>query len=96
MREILLRPLAKRDLNNIWLYIADEDSAATNRQIDRFSEIFTAIVASPRVGVGSSEIAAHLRRFVVDQYVVFYSINDTAVIIERILHSARDIEALFD
>tara|TARA_E500000331_G_C17117902_1_gene652526 strand:- start:235 stop:390 length:156 start_codon:yes stop_codon:yes gene_type:complete len=50
----------------------------------------------PRVGFDSSKIAAHLGRFVVYQYVVFYSIIDTGIIIERILHSARDIEALFD
>jgi len=51
---------------------------------------------SPRVGVDSSEIDAYLRRFVVNQYVVFYSITDTTLIIERILHGAQDIEALFD
>ncbi len=96
MREILLRPLAERDLDDIWLYIADDDPAAADRQIDRFSEIFAAIGTSPRIGVDSSEIAAYLRRFVVDQYVVFYSITDTAIIVERILHSARNMEALFD
>ena len=96
MTALRLRPLAEADLDDIWLHVADDDPAAADATIDHFTEIFDLLCRQPAMGASTPELGEGLRRFPLGNYVVFYTGETGALVIERVLHGARDIEALFE
>lgn len=96
MKTIRLRPKAVQDLDEIWLYVADRDPVAADALIDRMTACFQALCRTSRMGRACPEVMPELRRFPVENYLVFYSVRDRYLIVERVLHGARDIERLFD
>lgn len=90
-------PAALRDLDEIWFYLAREADIET---ADRFTRQLTLscekIATSPRGYRSRPELAADLRSYPHKRYVIFYYVESSAITIARILHSARDIDDLFD
>ena len=89
-------PQANVDLEEFWLYIAQDDPNAADNFIDGLTERFEALCHSPSMGAACPELAENLRRFPIRGYVIFYSVRGDVLVIERVLHGARDIEALFE
>ena len=96
MREFRILPQAETDFTDIWLYIARGNIDAADARVDQFSEIFEVLRQSPELGPAYPDIDQFLRRFPVKNYLIFYTIRDEILIIERILQGARDIESLFE
>jgi len=96
LKPLRILPQVESDLLDIWLYIARDNPPAADRQIDQFTQRFEALRRVPELGAACPEIAEGLRHLPIGRYVLFYSVRDDTVVIERILHGARDIEALFD
>ncbi len=85
---------ARQDLIDIWAYIAREDPAAADRQLDRIDETCGLLAENPRLGPERSDIRQGLRYFVVGSYVILYRMVDNGVEIVRVVHGARDLQAL--
>lgn len=49
----------------------------------------------PEAGRSRSELQMGLRSFPVGRYLIFYRPSATSVEIVRVLHSARDVDAMF-
>lgn len=96
MARVLLRPLAKRDLNEIWDYIAENDFNAADRWVDQLDEKFHLLATQPLMGRAREELLPQLRSFGHGNYVIFYTAFEDGIDVVRVLHSARDIPALFD
>jgi toxin ParE1/3/4 len=78
---------AKRDLTSILFYTQDEwGIGQAERYYDSLLRAFRSLAASPRIGMVSDSIARGLRRFPVEQHVVFYKIEKDAILIVRLLH----------
>jgi len=90
-----LSPEAQEDIDAIWDYIAQDDPSAAERFIARLGEKFFMLTQQPRSGRPCEELAPSLRCFPLNNYVIFDRIASGALEIVRILHGARDIEALF-
>jgi toxin ParE1/3/4 len=95
MNAVRKLPGAQNDLLEIWLHIAADSRRHADHFLDRLDEKMRLLAASPRMGRLRPELSAGLRSFPVDDYVVFYREADQAIEIVRVLHSARDIEAIF-
>jgi toxin ParE1/3/4 len=54
------------------------------------------LAEAPRLGKQRLDLQAGLRTIPFRNYIILYCIEDTAIRIERIIHGARDIEAIFD
>jgi toxin ParE1/3/4 len=95
MAVILKRPLALSDLAEIWAYIA----ADSQKNADAFAALIHTklqmLARRPRVGRARSELGRDLRSFPVGSYVIFYVPITKGIEIIRVLHGARDIDALF-
>ncbi|MDP6344197.1 MAG: type II toxin-antitoxin system RelE/ParE family toxin [Alphaproteobacteria bacterium] len=96
MPEVLVTPAAEADLDDIWLYIAKDSPATADRFVDDISDRFRILAEHPMMGVDCAAIMAGLRYFPVQRYLIFYSRIEGGVLIERVLHGARDITELFD
>ncbi len=96
MPRVTRRPLAEADILEIWDYIADDSLAATDRWVDRLDEQFRLLAAQPMMGRARDELAPGVRSFPFGRYVVFYVPLDDGIDVVRVLHSARDIDAVFN
>jgi len=92
-----LSTAAVDDLVEVWSYVALESSATTaDRLIDSIAERFTLIAAFPQLGRRRNhDLGLEVRSFPVGEYVIFYEIEHEDVLILRVLHGHRDIDAIF-
>lgn len=86
--------LARTDIRDIWLYLAERNPAAADRVLDAIERIFHVIAAHPLIGRERSELSPGIRSFVVMSWVVFYRAQRDAIEILRVVHGARDLDAI--
>jgi toxin ParE1/3/4 len=95
MSEYRLTQEARQDLDEIWLYIAEDNPPAADDLLDALYERFVLLAQQPFLGRARPELAPNLRSFPVGNYVIFYRPIDDGVEIARVLRGSRDIDALF-
>ena len=85
-----LSPLAERDLDEIWSYVAvDASPASADRLIDAIFDRFELLVEQPHMGRNRPEFGDGVRSIVVESYVIYYR-YDEGLLIARVLHGRRD------
>ena len=95
MPEILRRPEAEADLDDIWLHIALDDPDSADRFIDLIEERCQLLAENPRMGRHPPELAPSLRSFPIGNYIIFYVPIENGIEIIRVVSGGRDIHALF-
>jgi len=86
-----LSPLAELDLEEIWLYVAQDRGVDTaDRLIDQIAKRLGVVAAHPAAGRLRDEIAPGVRSFPVRNYVIYYRPSDDGVLVSRVLHGKRD------
>lgn len=98
MSRLIVAPSARDDLDAIWDYIAIENDnpAAAEKLLGRFQETCSLLSRNSGLGASCDWLGSGLRRLPVWPYIIFYSPIDDGVEILRVIHGARNIEALFD
>ena len=95
MPSILLRPRASEDLAAIWAYIAQDSEAHADAFVAAIDRKFKILAATPQIGRAREELGKDIRSFPLGRYVIFYRPQPQALEIVRVLHSARDVPAVF-
>jgi toxin ParE1/3/4 len=88
----LLR-IAEDDFNEIVTYIAAENRAAAEMTATKIEKNLTRLSLYPYLGkIPKDEELRRLgyRFLVVENYLIFYTIEEQAILIHRIIHGARD------
>ncbi len=97
MAQILFTPLATEDLQEIWIYLAENaDSQTANKFLLTVKKKCETVVAFPEMGRVRHEYLINLRSFPFDKYIIFYLPLDEGIEVLRIIHSSRDISQVFD
>lgn len=96
MPVIVQNPRAKADIAEIWDYIADDNASRADALIDTIDQKFQTLAKQPNMGRQREELAAGLRSFPVHRYMIFYLVIPDGIQIVRVLHSARDLDAVFN
>jgi toxin ParE1/3/4 len=89
---------AEADLDEIWLHIVEEGGAPTiaQRLVGSITVRFDTLSDHPRVGRRRDELRPGTRSHIAGDYLIFYRIvEDDDVLVLRVLHGRRDIEAMF-
>ena len=73
--------------------LLDQRAGRENIFMADFERATSRLTMFPEMGLDMSSLGVGLRRILVWDYVVFYRVADTEIVIERIIHGARDIEA---
>jgi toxin ParE1/3/4 len=81
---------AERDLIEIWGFIANDDPAAADRQLDRLDRVCRILAENPSLGVTREDLAPGLRFFPVGNYLIFYTAEAGGIVVVRVLDGARD------
>lgn len=92
---LIVAPAARRDLEDIWAYIGKESGVFADEMIDRIVAAAERLTEHPELGRLRDELAPGLRCFPVDRYLVFYRVGEEIIEIARVLHGARDLDAIF-
>lgn len=90
---------ADQDLDNIWWYVAAESASIdiANRLIDRISSRFALLASYPHLGPSRADVLGAGRRcLTAGEYVIVYAVENTEILVLRIVHGRRDLCALFD
>ncbi|MHB1198224.1 MAG: type II toxin-antitoxin system RelE/ParE family toxin [Polaromonas sp.] len=95
MSRVLRRPQAQGDIDDIWNYIANDNITAADNWVDKLDEQFKLLALQPLMGRARDELAASIRSFPIGRYVIFYLPLANGIDVVRVLHSGRDVLALF-
>ncbi|MEK6566563.1 MAG: type II toxin-antitoxin system RelE/ParE family toxin [Bacteroidota bacterium] len=93
----LLR-LAEEDLNKIVSYVAADRPSAAEELADRIEKTLQLLSRNPGLGRVPTEqqlVRLGYRYLVIENYLVFYTLEGTTIYVHRILHGARDYLSLF-
>ena len=97
MAQILLTPLATEDLQEIWLYLAENTGNETaNKFLSEVKKKCETVAGFPEMGRVRHEYLLNLRSFLFKNYILFYLPLDDGIEVLRIVHSSRDIQQVFD
>jgi toxin ParE1/3/4 len=89
-------PVAAQDLEEIGDYLDARNPSAAYRFVRDLRGRCGKLADMPLRGVARPEFGETVRSFAFRRYVVFYSVSEQDIRIERILHGARDIRAVLD
>ena len=81
---------AKRDLLDIWLWIARDSATVADAVLDRIEQRASKLSQHREIGVARPEIGEGARGLVIERWVVLYRLVDGGVQIVRI-DGARDL-----
>lgn len=89
---------ARADLDEIWIYIAQEsgNSSTATRVIESIVDKFSLLARFPLVGKSlKSEQRPLIRTFLAGNYLIFYHPQGDELRILRVIHASRDAFAVF-
>ena len=90
-----LADAARRDLEDIWDYIAEDNPSAADAFIAFLVDKFQLLAGEPEIGRERSEIRSGLRSLPVKKYVIFYRVTGNMIEVARVLSGYRDIPTVF-
>ena len=91
-------PRAEADLDDIWFYAAKESGSVeiAKRLIDTITDRFCTLSRFPYIGRSREEdFGSGCRSLTVGEYVIAYCVEDEDVLVLRVVHGRRQLEALF-
>lgn len=94
MAQLIFRPLAEQDLDEIWFYIAQDNVDAADRTLDLLRDKGLILAKSPMIGRARTELAPSLRSFPVGNYLIFYRPIESGIEVIRVLHGSQDLNSI--
>jgi toxin ParE1/3/4 len=85
---------AEADLLELWLTIAEENLVAADESLDTIQSTVSLLGSQPEMGRARPELADGLRSIQTrTPYIIFYLPGADGLLVVRVLHHARDIDA---
>ena len=94
-KKIRISRPAQRDLDEIWFFIAQDSLTAADSFVDDLTDKFSLLASFPKMGRSREDLGPELRSFPVKNYLVLYRSVKERVELVRVVHTARDLKALF-
>jgi len=84
---------AEAELDQIWWYTACQSGSAARARsvVARITDRFPLVAANPYMGRSRDDLRPGLRSFAAGEYLIFYRIEGSDVVVLRIVHGRRDI-----
>ena len=97
MSRFVLTPLAARDLDEIWDYLAGDSLEAADRVCDALEAAMYKLAKQPGIGHFRTDLADRRHRFfLVHSYLIVYRFESKPLQVIRVLHADRDVQALLE
>jgi toxin ParE1/3/4 len=86
---------SRRDLKEIWSYIAVDNEAAADELLDHSERTLKLLSKSPLLGRARKELHSEIRSFTVGNYVIFYTCRKNGITVVPVLSGYRNLDLLF-
>lgn len=96
MTRLLFSAMAREDLQQIARFIVRDNPGRARTFVGELRVRCDQLTSQPNQGISREECARGLKMIAHGRYLIFYSIVERDVQIERVLHSARDIARVLD
>ena len=83
------------DLRSILTYISQNDAGGARRVFEEFNRKITILKKRPLSFRLRDELGMDFRAMHVFSYLLVYHVEDSTVFLDRLVHSAQDLEAIF-
>lgn len=87
--------LAHEDLLEIARYIARNNPPRARSFVRELRQQCVVLSQQPGLGVARTDLTENLRVLPYQRYLIFFSEIDSGILVERVLHGARDLPTLF-
>lgn len=95
MAKLLYSASAESDLLEAWLYVAEDSVAAADHMLDQIDAQASLLLDQPLMGRDRRELSPGIRSWPTSTpYILFYFPHARGIVVARVLHHARDIEAI--
>lgn len=95
MAKVVYSASAENDLLEAWLYVAEDSVTAADRMLDQIEAETIRLLDYPQMGRERPELSPGIRSWPTSTpYTLFYFPDDQGVVVARVLHHARDIQAI--
>jgi toxin ParE1/3/4 len=91
MNRYTIGPKARRDLTEIYKYVARDSLAAADHVYDSLLRTFLTLARNPLMGETRRDLEENLRMFTSGKYVVLFQPTQRGIRVVRVIHSARDL-----
>ncbi len=89
--------LASRDLESILDYLAKKSSISSAESfLEKFNQKCQNLANFPSLGRSRDELFLGIRSLPIDQYLIFYRLQEDEIEIVRIVSGYQDLDALFE
>ncbi|MNN35744.1 Plasmid stabilization system protein [compost metagenome] len=96
MRKLFFSARARDDLLQIARFIARDNPERARTFVGELRLQCSRLIDQPNLGVPKDDCAKGLRMITHGRYLIFYSVEGVDIMVERVLHGARDIVRLFE
>ena len=93
--KIFISEKAKKDLLQIFSYIAERNQAAADSLIEAIDGKFEQLSRFPFIGRERASLAAGLRSIVVRAHLIFYTVGRERINIVRVIDGRMDVDEEF-
>lgn len=94
-REPVITEDAHADVDEIWLYIAEDSVRAADKVTDAISNVFSQLADYPNIGHVREDLTDEPYRFIsVYDYLIVYDPTKSPVVVLRVLHGRRDVKSI--
>jgi toxin ParE1/3/4 len=90
----VLAALAEADIEEIGDFIAQDNPRRAVTFVRELREQCAKLGPQPGLGAARPEFGEGIRLWPHGRYVILYSVRDDHVLVERVLHGARDLDGL--
>lgn len=95
MKPFVLTPLAARDLSDIWEYLAQDNIQIADQTLTDLEKAMRRLARRPGIGHLREDLADRRHKFfLVHSYLIVYRMATKPLQVIRVLHAARDVQAL--
>jgi len=94
--DITLSDQARVNLLEIHAYISRDDHDAAKRVVRKIWDTIVFLSENPVAGRSREDLSPDLRSYPVGNYLVLFRIDRTEIKVSRVVHGARDLDALFE
>jgi toxin ParE1/3/4 len=95
--ELAVSPRAESDLTQIWIYSYRHwGEAQADRYLDLLVSSLQHCVQHPEAGRDRAELRLGYRSLRAGKHIIFYTVTDKHVIVQRVLHGNRDPDSILE
>lgn len=92
MLEIVQRPLARKDIKGIWRYTKKEWGVKqADNYVQELGQSIQRLAQTPKTGLSIYDVYEGCRVFRYRRHIVIYSVTNTSLVVQRVLHERMDI-----